>query len=270
MSEIFPRAPLAMVVAEIRFGYSPTLENRNVQAQVLERLSGYVPVLRRNIQEAHTIEIGGTEPVHGKQTMDVLEATAVDGQTTIAISAETITIAMSGQAYGHYDKSLRPLIEDSVRALCAAVPNLYTTRTGLRYLDEIRVPVPPSDVSGWAKWITPELLGGTRLLADEVEGAAKGMRSTWHYLLPKERQVVLNLGPFFGSGVIGPGHPFHRESAPEHMFVLDVDVSRAPASPESLNADGLLSNYDDLHQPAHRVFSAALTDEARRLFRGMQ
>lgn len=268
MSEVFPKAPLAMVVAEIRFGYSPALEDRNVQSKVLAGLSSYAPVLKRNVQEAHTIEIGGSEPVHGKQTIDVLEATAVDNQTTIAVSAETLTVAMSGRAYGHYEESLRPLIADAVNSLSTTEPNLYITRLGLRYLDEIRVPVPPSDVNGWSEWVTPALLGGIGLLANEVAGAAIGMRSTWHYVLPEERQVVLNLGPFFGTGVIGPGHPFHRDSAPEPMFVLDVDVSRTPPTPEWLDADKLLANYDELHRPAHSVFSAALTDKARTLFRG--
>ncbi|MDP9907256.1 MULTISPECIES: TIGR04255 family protein [Arthrobacter] len=268
MSEVFPSAPLAMVVAEIRFGYSPALEDRTIQSNVLMALSSYAPVLKRNIQESHTIEIGGPEPVHGKQTIEVMEATAVDGQTTIAISAETLTIAMSGLAYRHYEESLRPLIADAVHSLVATAPNLYVTRFGLRYLDEIRVPVPPPDVDGWGEWVTSDLLGGIGLLGIEAPGAAKGMRSTWHYVLPRERQVVLNLGPFFGTGVIGPGHPFHRDSEPEHMFVLDVDVSRTPTTPESLDAEMLLSNYDELHRPAHSVFSAALTDKARILFRG--
>lgn len=267
--EVYPHAPLAMVAAEVRYSYSSTFQEVANMAHFLDELRDRVPVVVR--QQRTTINIPlGTEPPSDfpRQVLDVMEARSLDSQVTASISAEAMTVAMSGTAYTQFEDSLRPFLEQAVQALIAAAPGTLVLRAGLRYLDELRVPEPPDEIRGWGVWVEPSLLGGAALL-DGVGGRSTEMRCIWQYALPEDRQVVVNLGPFFGTGVVGPDHPFHRVSDPTQMFVLDIDSSWTPPSgTESLQAESLLSVYDGLHEPTQTIFQSALTDEARQLFRG--
>lgn len=268
--EVFPNAPLAMVVAETRFSYVPELDQPSAMSAVLSTLSAQLPVLNRSQQTNFEITVGSDGSVQPRTTptIDVLEARATDSQTTAAVTAQSLTLAMSGKAYTKFEDSLRPLLEKVIGGLQSAFPATFVTRAGLRYLDEIRVPDPPESLGDWSRWIASPLLGAVDLLT-EFDGRVAEMRSTYRYDLTGSRQVVLNWGPFLGTGVVGPDHPFHLSDArPERMFVLDLDASWTPSSSlEPLDPQAVLTVYDELHGPAQSVFQSALTDDARNLFR---
>lgn len=260
--EVFPNAPLAMVVAEVQFSYLPELTAEIALSRALDQVREATPVL--SIKPMLNVQMGDAAHQMGL----VLESRAKDNQITAAISSQALNVAMSGAAYTVYEDSLRPLIERAYDGLIATVPHLLVTRLGLRYLDEIRVAEPPSDLEGWRRWIDAKLLEPASYLSDH-SGVAVGARSTWHYALPRGYQLTLNYGPFHGPGVIGPEHPFHRAGGDSTMFVLDVDASWVPSGGvETLTRDELLDRYDDLHEPTKTVFSSAVTEEAKEMFRG--
>ena len=267
--EVFSSAPLAMVVAETRFSYSPRLASEEGMAQALAQVERFAPVREAFKQESVELQPGADGPsARTAQVTNGMLARSLDLQTTVAVTPQSVTVAMSGTAYSMFEDSLRLVVE----AACAGVADMtetpIVTRAGLRYPDEVRVPEPPSDIAEWSRWISPELLGAAGYLRD-VSGVAQGMRSTWHYSLPGDRQVVLNYGPFFGVGVVGPEHPFHKPGPSSLMFVLDLDCSwTPPLGAAQLTVPELLARYDELHSPAKAVFAAAVTDEARSLFRG--
>lgn len=266
-SEVFESAPLAMVVAEIRFSYVPALDSHATMAAVLGKLGQFVPRLESGRRETFEAQVGGESPTTTVQATNVLQARSMDGQTTAAITPETLELAMSGVAYTRYDDSLRVLLQAAYRALVEHLPDVLVTRAGLRYLDEIRVPDAQGDLAQWRRWIAPELLAAADYMST-LGGRAIGLRSTWEYSLPDDIRTLLNYGPFHGSGVIGQGHPFHKAGPESLMFVLDVDTSwMPPEGAASIGADALASRYDQLHQPAQVVFASAVTDGARRLFR---
>lgn len=270
--EVFPNAPLAMVVAETKFSYVPELDQSNAKVEVLAAIKSMLPVMERTVQNSVEIKLGADGSVQPQtKTLDLLQARAPDSQTTAAVSSESLTVAMSGLVYTKFEESLRPLLEAAIGGLQNVFPSTYVTRAGLRYLDEIRVPSPPSSLDGWARWIAVPLLGGAELLSD-FDSSVVEMRSTYRYDLPDKRQVVFNWGPFVGTGVVGPDHPFHRADVhPESMFVLDLDASWMPTGAlEPLSTADLLVVYDGLHEPAQAVFQRAITDEARTLFRSKQ
>jgi len=265
-TEVFPYAPLAMVVAEVKYSYSLMLSDPDTQARVLEGVSSFTPIRERSEHRSVEIPADGSSPK--QQTLELMQARSSNGQTTAAVTAEALTVAMSGQDYSRYDDSLGRLIQSAVTSLTEHAPGGIITRLGLRYLDEIRVPEPPADIAGWGTWVDPRFLWGAGLLAD-IDGIASDHRAIWTYSLPGDVQVMLNLGPFHGSGVVGPGHPFHRDTPSELMFVIDLDASWTPPSGAApLDAEQLLAHYDRLHQPAQAVFASVLTDAARELFRG--
>ena len=266
--EVFPKAPLAMVVAEIRYSYNPQLDQPGDKAKVLDAIKADLPVWQRRTENTFGLALGvENAQITPSSTVDLLEAGSADSQITAALSAEMLTLAMSGKAYTMFEESLRPLLAKAVAGLHAQFPETLVTRAGLRYLDEIRVPEQPTTLDGWAPWIAVELLGGVDLLAGSG-GRVVAMRSSYQYALSANRRAVLNWGPFFGTGVVGPEHPFHRADVPpEHMFVLDVDMSWTPPAATPLDPPGLVSVYDGLHEPTQAIFRAALTERSLDLFR---
>ncbi len=265
--EVFPNAPLAMVVAETRFSYCPELVDQSSMVSALALVREFVPVMQVEQQQVVEFQVANDQaPSTSHQTTSVMGARALDGQTTVALTPQTLTVAMSGVAYSKFEDSLRRVMEAAATGLAGAVSNLIVTRAGLRYLDEIRVPEPPANMSGWSRWVDPGLLGAADYLPEPV---ASGMRSTWQYVLTGDRQITFNYGPFVGTGVVGPGHPFHKAGRDSTMFVLDLDCAWTPPSGAApLTSADLLARYDELHAPAQEVFARSITDEARTLFRG--
>ncbi len=264
--EVFSQAPLAMVVAETRFSYRPELVAETAMAAALEPARGFAPVIQSEQQEVVELQVANQAASASHQSNTVMEARSLDRQTTVALTPQTLTVAMSGIAYSRFEESLRRVIEAATVGLESTVSSLIVTRVGLRYLDEVRVPEPPCTLADWRRWIDPGLLGAAEYLTDAV---GFGMRSTWQYVLVGNRQITFNYGPFVGTGVVGPGHPFHKAGPASTMFVLDLDCSWTPecgAAP--LTAGDLLARYDELHVPAQAVFTQSITDEARALFRG--
>src|SRR5450759_2661137 len=190
--EVFPNAPLAMVVAEIRYSYNPQLDQPADKAKVLDAIKADLPVWQRRTENTFGLALGiENAQITPSSTVDLLEAKSADSQVTAALSAEMLTLAMSGKAYAMFEESLRPLLTKAVAGLHAQFPETLVTRAGLRYLDEIRVPEQPTTLGGWAPWIAMELLGGVDLLAGSG-GRVVAMRSSYQYALSANRSAVLN------------------------------------------------------------------------------
>lgn len=268
--EVYQNPPLAMVVAEVRFTYSPDLDSPTARVSALGELRKRLPALQP--KTTTIIEAASPDAPANQRSFEVLEARSTDEQTTVAIGAEMVAVAMSGQAYTKFETSLRPLLEEVLRGITATAPELLVVRAGLRYLDEIKVPNPPDDVSDWGEWIDPEFLRGSNLVAG-IGGHANAMRSVYQFEMSEGYQVMASWGTFFGTGVVDPTHPFfNREAHPQHMFVLDIDSSWTPGAARmaSLQPDAMLTIYDRLHIPTYEIFEAIQTDAARDLFRGVR
>jgi len=263
-TEVYTNAPLAMVVAEVQFAYTPELDEQRLLASVVQTaFPGEQPSL------ALKPMINVETPEANRQIGLVVEAVTSDRQRTASLSPQAMSVAMSGQAYRRYQESLRQLINRACAGLLSAQPSILVTRLGLRYLDEIRPPVRPEQVQDWERWVDPALVGPSRYLTG-VGGRAVSSRSTWNFELEGGRGLAFNFGPFEGSGIVSADHPFHQAGANSLMFVLDVDVSWTPPGghPIQLSRDEILTHYDGLHRPAQEIFAAVISEESKKLFRG--
>lgn len=263
--EIYPNAPLVMVVMEVRYSYLPEFDEEAARSRVLRTIRDKMPILTRRQQV--NLEIG---PQGAKQnTTPLLEARSKDRRMTAEISSERFGLTIAGSAYTSFEDSMRPLVDRLAAAIETEAQDLYVTRLGLRYVDEIRWPGnAPTTVKGWSKLVDRDRLDPSGALgALELDGVAT--RASVSVELDAHRQVTTNWGTFFGSSVVGEDHPFApKGSLAARMFVIDVDTSwNAPEDPEAQHADSLVSLLESLHEPARTMFESLITEEARELFR---
>lgn len=263
--EIYPNAPLVMVMMEVRFSYLPELDEESARARVLRTVRDQMPILTKSQQ----VEVEFSPRGAKQQATPLLEARSADRQITAEISSQRFGVTISGSAYRSFELSLRPLVARLAGAIQNEAQDLYVTRVGLRYLDEIRWPgTAPNDILGWSRLIQRDRLDPSgALVALGLNGLTTRAGVTVE--LDEHRQVTTNWGTFLGSSVVGEDHPFaSKSSVPTRMFVVDVDTSwNSSANPAAQNADTLMALLTDLHEPSRTMFESLITDEARDLFR---
>jgi len=258
--EVYPNAPLAIVTAEIRFGYEPRLRNDSARDRFAEAVRGTFP--RLSAEQALTFTLSG--PEGPRQTAEPqVRATRADQQATVSLNATALSLSMSGRAYVDYDASFAPLMDVVVNAVREAAGDVPVQRLGLRYIDEVRRPVPTLG-SDWSVWINSELLGATRALDDSVTAH----RSVTTFARGGGRTVTFNAGQFDGGTVVDVTLPFStKRDTPGPLFVIDVDSAWEPEAHTSLDPATVAEILADLHAPVGGVFQWSITNAARAMFR---
>jgi uncharacterized protein (TIGR04255 family) len=258
--EVYANAPLAIVTAEIRFGYEPRLRNDVARDRFAEAVRDTFP--RLSAEQALTITVTGAEGASPTAEPQV-RATRSDQQATVSLNASALNLSMSGRAYVDYDSSFAPLMAVAVGAVREAAGDVPIQRLGLRYIDEIRPPQHPAG-SDWSIWVNGALLGATHALSDPVAGH----RSMTTFSRGGGRTVTFNAGQFDGSTVVDVNLPFSsNRGRPGPLFVIDVDSAWEPEEHTPLNPSTVAEILADLHAPVGGVFQWSITDAARALFR---
>jgi uncharacterized protein (TIGR04255 family) len=257
--EVFPNAPLALVTTEIRFTDSPRLRKQETLDTVALALEERFPLGTPNVLV--NAGPGGTQVEHRL----VLTNTAKTESVTISPSS----FIYETTAYREFDE-----FQVGVTTVCAALLSVKVrpalVRVGFRYVDEVRVPEPIADALSWSKWINNGLLGPLTVGPDDVvashtQGAAlfnlgDGNGLTFQYAALNQAPIVQ---PQF---LTRPQHP------PGPFFLLDIDGYRDFAGRETvlLDANEVNKVLTAVHTPAGAAFQRAITDDARRLFRGTE
>lgn len=258
--EVYPNAPLAIVTAEIRFGYEPRLKSDTARDRFAEAVRRTFP--RLSAEQAVTFTVAG--PDGGGTTVEPqVRATRSDRQATVSLNASALSLSMSGRAYVDYESSFAPLMAVAIDGVREAAGEVPIQRLGLRYIDEIRPPRPPAD-GDWSAWVNGALLGATGALDDPVTGH----RSVTTFARGHGRTITFNAGRFDGGSVVDAALPFFSEhDAPGPLFVIDVDSAWEPENHAPLDPGTVAETLADLHAPVGGVFQWSITDAAREMFR---
>jgi uncharacterized protein (TIGR04255 family) len=262
--EVFPESPLALVAAEIRFTDAARLRQQTTKDEVTLALEERFPFAEP--LEQTDVNHNPNAPPQIQQRSGVVLKNAMSTET-LTIMSESLTYETTD--YRDFD-DLLSAVTAACRALVSAKVRPALRRIGLRYIDEVRVPVPVTHVRQWEKWIDSRLIehlsvgpeGVTATMTQGITtydlGEGRGLNF---------RYAALNQGP-----VVVPQH-LHRtffEAGP--FFVLDFDgfrdFPREPATP--LAPEVVSTSLEAVHAPCGATFQRAITDEARKLFRGRQ
>lgn len=265
--EIFPYSPLALVTAEVRLTDSPRLRRQDILDEVAIALEDRFPFSHPHANVM--LNVGNIAPdfmpmLHVEQQRGVV--------LTNSTSTESVTITPGSfiyetTAYREFD-DFRMGVITVCEALIGANVRPGLVRVGLRYIDEIRVPEPITDIRAWNTWIDGSVL--RPLAVGPSDAAARTAQGLVTFDLGGGKglnfqHAALNQGP-----VVEPNILKRKRFDPGPFFVLDLDGYRdfAPHDAVRLNADEVADILSAVHDPAGAAFQRAITDDARSLFRG--
>ncbi len=261
--EIFGKAPLELVAAEVRYPYAPRLRQQDTIDAILEQLGSELPVLRKQQQVTIKVGAGGVAAPEAEETPSFFNrgSTAAAAVSPTALTVETTN-------YSEFSE-FRSLVLAVVEAVAIHGSIAAVERVGIRYIDEVRVPAKIADVRDWRGWIHDDLLSMVDVAGDFPTTSSQGMIE---YQIDEKVKLQFRFAAAYGRGVVGE-EPLKRRNSiqdPSSFFVLDFDCfsERDLEVAPDFEVDTIGEILDSLHVPAGTMFQRAITDQLRDVFRG--
>lgn len=256
--EVFANAPLAYVACEARFPLAPSLTGEESLASFVAAFADTLP-----IPEVSTFL---PSPEMGAGDGPEKQIRFLDKAKTASVAVTRRSVSVEATHYDGWD-CFKPSVLRAIEAVASVAPIVGVERVGLRYINEIRVPDPVLDVSGWTKWIAAGVVSHLEL----IPGYTTESTQTVIEMSGFGRQVVARCAALVGSGVVGD-QPLRRKTPATvgPFFVIDTDSYREAPGEEMLDctSEALSPVLDELHEPLGELFQRAITDRSRQLFRG--
>lgn len=269
--EIYPNAPLALVVVEIRFSNGPSDRpiSTSLQRTIRDAL-GAGWVIESSKMQRLDLSIGpnGATPQY-MTPVPVTRFTVRDRTKAIAITEGTLTIETTD--YSHYP-TFRETLELAVSATSTFLKPDGITRIGMRYIDEIRIPeITDSNIGDWSKWLHPSLGAPCAAEMASVKLEPLGWEGAAQYDTGIDQRLVLRYGSRSGF-VVSPIGPLKRPHPPlpGALFFLDFDSYWEPEGIPEFAASEVLERCDLLRFPIRSLFDFLTTDSLLREFRKVE
>ncbi|WP_344294506.1 TIGR04255 family protein [Agromyces neolithicus] len=262
----YGNAPLQLVVAEVRHPQSADLTRGEI-ATLKQQLSSVAPLQATDQASDFQIEVGpnGVPGPPRVRTREVTKFLTRDRRTTISFSNEFLSVETT--KYVGWTKFQR-FLDAALRARQDVVPVDGLTRLGLRYIDEIRIPVSIQPVPNWSEWVQSSLLA-PEVKVDSTSLTVAQQQSTVQYRLDGLGETLaLRYGAVDGPPAVQSAPHLLRPDVPPEgpYFLIDTDVAWTLADgedlPELLPVD-VMKRADRLHGPTKAVFESVITGRLR-------
>lgn len=259
--EIYPNAPIVLMVAEIKHVEHKPLDEKQSRI-IYEAVKEILPIRDDGEEPRLTFSAASDGSLSEPQLVQikVRRYSSRDKRTVVTISPDAISVKTT--QYHRYE-DVRQLLKQTLTALVDAVALEGVTRIGLRYIDEIRVPSDnDSGMPKWSEWVDESLVGprdvGIKqgLSPTESEG-------TLAFSSGDATRLVLRYGAQ-NSNVIESTPRLRRPTpSPGPLFKLDIDSYWHPENISEFTPDQILAKADLLHAPVRSMFEGLITDRLR-------
>ncbi|CDO89957.1 hypothetical protein AWC29_00025 [Mycobacterium triplex] len=264
--EVFPNAPLALVIAEIKFSDSPRLRQQETLDVVAIALEERFPV--STPQTNVTFTVGNLGP-------GVLPQVVQERRTVLMNSAKTESVTITPASFIYETTSYREFDDlcSGVIAVCEALAGANVrpalVRVGLRYVDEVRVPEPITDVRAWGKWIDASVISTLAIGPDGVP--ARNAQGLVTFDLSYGKGLTFQYQALDQHPIVQPQLLTRQNFDAGPFFVLDFDGFRDFNGEDvvRLDANEVTTVLNEVHGPVGAAFQRAITEDARNLFRGV-
>jgi len=239
MSENYQTPPIIEAVVEFRFAEPISFETIVKKADRIKRLYP---------QETQTYEFSGEFSERGwsgTQTVVGLRLTTKNDLEIVLVNLQNYIIARLAPYVGWEEFKARVIRDYGI--LSESYGRRSIARIGVRYINRIDVPTTPTDVDRYLT-VFPSVPSFGQTYA---KGFA--LQSTFEYSDPRFT-VTLQSATVDAPPVPGT-----------NALLLDIDVACTVDIPT--RDDQILQLLDDMRAIKNSVFEAAITDEARKLFR---
>lgn len=256
-NEIFPNAPIALTVVEVRYPHvSDTKLGMPIQRRIRDAL-GSEWVIHNGREQTFEAGMGVQGPHAALHTEAVHRITSRRRTKLITVRVDRLSVEVADYT-GYAD------FRDLVHRVASAVEDVVhpdgIERIGIRYIDEISV---GETQPNWQEWIAGSLMPPilpTSLIPDNWKG-------TVQYPFAEDRTLIFNYGTF-DKPVVAPDGPLKRPRVPRGpLFVLDFDSSWQPADIPEFDAELITAETDALRAPIRGLFDDVLLPTAIETFR---
>jgi uncharacterized protein (TIGR04255 family) len=168
---LFRKAPLKLVVGQVRFPVLPRFAADGFIAPLAEALRSDYPRLSREYQQEFQLTPQGMQQ---KQGDTLWRLSTRDKSWSVVVAETALTLEVS--QYLSIGEFL-PRLERALEAAKTYLDVSERSRLGLRYVNELRHP-DAQTLDGWAKLLRPEFVGfeASDLLEGRVEQSIQHMR----------------------------------------------------------------------------------------------
>lgn len=253
-SEVYPGAPIAMVILEIRHPIAANLTLAERLA-LKEALAEHAPILR-NV-EVLEASLGGGEP----RSQRYPKLVSRDKHLNISFRGDAVVIeATKYYGYEWFRRVIAAVL--SVRLDVAQVDGLE--RIGMRYVDELRVDGSPENEVDWERWVSHDLLG-PRSVSKGLGMKPQMSHGLTVFSMEEEgRNLALRYGALSGKAVESNEDLLRPSDEEGPFFLFDIDSSWASIDriPE-FDPQNILALVDELHKPVRQLFELLVTDNYR-------
>lgn len=254
--EVYPNAPLALVAAEIRF---PPVSERElgmpVQKLIRDQL-GSNWVIQNDSTQTFQAQVGPAGPKASLTHETTPRITSRKRTKTVTVRPGSLTIEVTD--YKHFAE-FRALLERAASATESVIHPDGIIRAGLRYIDEISVPISPPN---WRQWLDESLFPPAK--EDLVPSQWTG---TVQYNVDVDQLLVFRYGPSQGPVVSSTPHLRRPRLPTGPVFMLDFDSSWQPSDIPEFSALEIVSAADRLRSPLRGLFDSLVKPELLEVFR---
>lgn len=253
-----PRAPLACVIAQVRFPPILAIRDPDKVAVLQEELRETYPNLSRG--HAYSVELSGSQPPNiGEELIWRLTDCEKDAPWRVSLGVDFV--ALDTSSYESRDDFLNRL-----RGVVSAVERAFNpasvSRLGLRYIDQL-VGEPVDRIN---ELIHPEILG----IARSPESPASALGESLTHLMTEARFLAQDRVCVQGRWGKLPANvtydPSVLEPAVEPSWVLDLDMFTTES--QSFESDKLLVTATEFSKCIYWLFRQIVTEEFLRFYGG--
>jgi uncharacterized protein (TIGR04255 family) len=245
-----PRAPLDLVVCQLRFEARPQVGDAALALAVQASLGGEdrYPRLDQVQAQAFNVVVGpGVASALGQTpTGTGWRLQSPDARWGVSLMPDHV--ALETTEYTDWDE-FRDRMVALLDATAEHVAPGIEQRLGLRYIDRIGE-VDAQTPRDWEPYVTRELLG---LVCHDALGPV---------VTAARQQLLLDLGEGFSCTFT---HGLLPDEGERLSYLLDYDLSREGGRP--FDPAGVLAALEILHTDALKLFQASVTDELIGVFR---
>lgn len=261
--ENYTHAPLALVTVEVRLNYDPRANVSSVRDGFALAVRSEFPIL--NVENVVNFSVDLPTGNSEQQSIQQIRGTNASRTATVSLNPNSLQLSVIGHSYQGYD-SFKPFLETCLNAMQETLPEAGIERVGIRFLDEVRVPVQLESVKDWSQWVNPGLLAS---VAAFDKGPVLQVRGSTVFSGDKDCQIHFQWGDFNGETIVSNEVPLEKPThKPGKFFVLDVDSAWQASEFTILTAAQISERVESLHVPIGSIFQWAISEQSRELFRG--
>lgn len=251
--EVFPNAPLQLVVFEAR--YSGGAEAGRESLDAFSSHIGADAQVRFGMPPLMRVADEDTGPESALFQI-------VDRESTLSVTLWPSSVVVESTDYKHFE-AFASVIEGIYGTVAEALQPSVVGRIGLRYVDEFHPDPPVLDLSDWSRWVDHRLVE----IAAVANRPLVGLGGGFSVDLGESCMLSFRFTTVPGPAVEATGSLKLRPRPNTPALVLDTDAFWQPPEPQQLTGDGLNVLLSRLHHGARELFDVVITDKSRSLFR---